>query len=176
MASPQLLQFVEIASIKDRLELPGTPEETVDEFYRFGTLLFAEIQQRGSEVDRKLNNALGWSIATLAFLLLNQPRFVHAENYVRIAEIAASVTSFGCAVLAAFAVKTRMWRAPSEVDWFQNELWNDPATMKRYHILSMLATHQAQAENVKAKAGFLGFIEIFLSIAGVAVFTALLFS
>jgi hypothetical protein len=176
MASPQILRFVDAESIYARLARPEIPEATIEEFYRFGTLLFTEIQQRGSEVDRKLNNALGWSIATLAFLLLNQPRFAHVGTCVRLAIIAAAVLAFGCVIVAAFAVKTRMWRAPSEADWFQSELWNDPSIMKRYHILSILTTHQAQTKNVKLKAECLGFIEIGLALSSVGVLSALLFS
>jgi uncharacterized membrane protein YgdD (TMEM256/DUF423 family) len=172
--SPQALRFVEIEAIQERLSTPGIQDATVEEFYRFGTLLFSEIQQRGSEIDRKLTNVLGWSMATLAFLLLNQSRFAQIGSYVRAAAITAAILSFVCVIVAAFAVKTRMWRAPSEADWFQEKLWGDPATMKRYHILSMLATHQAQARNVKVKANCLGIIEILLAMTGLALFSAFL--
>ena len=119
MASPQILRFVDVDGIEARLSKAETPDATVEEFYRFGTLLFSEIQQRGSEVDRKLTNALGWSIATLAFLLLNQPRLAQVGSYARIAVIIAAVISFGCVIVAVLTVKTRMWRAPSEADWFK---------------------------------------------------------
>jgi len=176
MASPQVLRFVPIGSIQDRLSAWETKDETVDEFYRFGSLLFSEIQQRGSEVDRKLTNALGWSIATLAFLLLNQPRFAQIGSYARLFAIIAAFLSFGCAIGSAWAVKTRMWRAPSENDWFKAELWDDPSTLKRYHIISLLGTHQAQAKNVKVKADCLGVIEILLLACGVAILGAFLLS
>jgi len=176
MASPQVLRLVEVGSIKDRLSRPGTPEETVEEFYRFGTLLFSEIQQRGSEVDRKLNNALGWSIATLAFLLLNKSRFGSSGSYVWIATITAAIFSFGCTAVAAIAVKTRMWRAPSEREWFHEDLWSDPVTLKRYHLLQILATHQTQVQNIKKKAECLGIVEIFLSLSGAIILCVLLLS
>ncbi len=175
MASPQVLRFVDIDSIENRLAKAETPDATVEEFYRFGTLLLSEIQQRGSEMDRKLTNALGWSIATLAFLLLNKLRFAQVGSYARSAVIIAAVLSFGCATVAALAVKTRMWRSPSEADWFKNELWDDPSTMKRYHVVSILATHQAQARNIKIKAECLGIIEILLLISGMAILSVLLF-
>jgi len=175
MASPQVLRFVEVDSIEDRLSAPGIPDATVEEFYRFGALLFSEIQQRGSEVDRKLTNLLGWSIATLAFLLLKQP-FAHVGNVASIAEITAGVFSLGCVALAAIAVKTRMWRAPSEADWFQKDLWDDPSSLKRYHLVSILATHQAQARNVKRKAECLWIIEIFMLITGIVILGLILFS
>jgi hypothetical protein len=176
MASPQNLRFVEVEDINARLCRPGTPEETVDEFYRFGTLLFSEIQQRGSEVDRKLTNLLGWSIATLAFLLLNRTHFGQYGSYTWVAMITASIFSLGCIAIAAYAIKTRMWRAPSEADWFQKDLWEDPTTLKRYHLISLLATHQAQAMNVKTKAECLWLIEVFLLISSGVILGLILFS
>jgi len=176
MASPQVLRLVEVESIHARLSEPGTPEDSVDEFYRFGALLFSEVQQRGSEIDRKLTNLLGWSIATLAFLLLNHSRFGPIGTYSWIAMVTASVFSFGCISVAAFAVKTRMWRAPSEADWFQQDLWADASTLKRYHLISLLATHQAQVKNVKTKAECLWIIEIFLIVVGIVILSLILFS
>jgi hypothetical protein len=175
MASPQVLRLVDVGNIKDRLSMSGTPEDTVEAFYRFGTLLFSEIQQRGSEVDRKLTNALGWSIATLA-LLLNQYRSEHFGSYAWIAVVAAAIFSLGCALIALFAVRTRMWRAPSEKEWFNENLWGDPVTLKRYHILQILATHQTQAQNIKTKADCLGIIEIFLPISGAIILCVFLLS
>jgi hypothetical protein len=176
MASPQVLHLVEPDSIQARLSRRETPVDTVEEFYRFGTMLFSEIQQRGSEVDRKLTNLLGLSVATLAFLLFNQSRFGKFGGFTWIAMVTAAVLSFGSAATAAVAVKTRMWRAPSEADWFKDELWADPLRLKCYHIVSMLTAHQAQARNIKTKAECLGVIEIFLMTSAMIILSVLLFS
>jgi hypothetical protein len=175
MASPQVLHLIEIDTIEQRLSDPRTPNATVEELYRFGTLLFTELQQRSSETDRKLTNVFGWSIATLAFLLASRGKFDHVAYGVLALKVAAVFSSF-CVGLSAFAIKSRMWRAPSENDWFQNQLWDDAERMKRYHIVSMLGMHQAQIKGVQRKAECLGLSEILLAISGLIILCLLLFS
>jgi hypothetical protein len=169
----QLIQSVDIDDIEVQLSNPKTPDDTVDEFYRFGTVLFSEIQQRGAEVDRKLTNVLGWSIATLAFLLMNRNRYI---DWTKLVVTGAAAMAFICVILSAFALKTRMWPAPSENDWFRRELWAEPAMLRRYHVVSLLSTHQTHVKNVKLKADCLGWLEILLSISALGIFTVLLFS
>jgi hypothetical protein len=176
MARSQILHLVDVAGIKKRLELSGTPEETVEEFYRFGTLLFSELQQRGAEVVRKLTNTLGWSIAVLGFLLLDQQSRIGRMGRYGLIGLAVAITlAIACAVAAAIAGKSRMWRAPSEADWFCSEIWDDPKTLKCHHIISMLETHQDQAGKIKIKAEFLRFIEIGLLLTGAAIVCSLIF-
>ena len=69
MPSSQLIDPVDIDAIETRIFNRETPDATVEEFYRFGQILFSECLQRGSEMDRKLTNILVWSTAALAFLL-----------------------------------------------------------------------------------------------------------
>jgi hypothetical protein len=90
--------------------------------------------------------------------------------------VAAAVLSFACVVLAALALKTKMLPAPSERDWFKEELWTDPVLMRRYHIVSILSAHQAHIINVGRKANYLAWIELFLPASALAIFSVLLFS
>lgn len=175
MASPQILHLVEIQTVEQRLSDPLTPPETIEELYRFGQLLFTELQQRSSETDKKPTSVFGWSVATLGFLLISKNRFAGRE-YEALAANAASVFSFLSAALSAFAIKTRMWRAPSENDWFQKDLWTHADRLKRYHLVSLLETHQAQIQGVQRKAELLGFSEIFLAITALVILGLLLVS
>ena len=175
MAKRQIVRLVDIETIELRLANPKTQDGTVEELYRFGSLVFSEIQQRGAELDRKLTNFLGWSLATLAFFLINLSKY-QSWGFDRIVVTAASILSFSCVALAAFALKTKIWPAPSEGDWFKDELWDEPSMMKRYHVVSILATHQGYATKVKAKADCLAWIEVLLPISALGTLSVLLFS
>jgi hypothetical protein len=74
MAKPQIYQPVDIEDTEQQIFSETTSDAIVEEFYRFGQILFSECLQRGSELDRKLANMLGWSTAALAFLLLNHSK------------------------------------------------------------------------------------------------------
>ena len=130
------------------------------------------MQSRSSETDRKLTSVFGWSIASLAFLVSAYTK-TPVEN-AKIAIATAALFSLVSVIVTGFAIKTRMWRAPSEDDWFKEELWNDSRMMRCYHIVSMLHVHQVQIKHIKTKAECLGLAEICLSVAAVIAFLVLI--
>lgn len=152
MPKSQIFRLVDVDSIELQLSSPDTPESTVEEFYRFGTLLFSEIQQRGSEVDRKLTNMTGWSLATLGFVLLDRHRS-HLGKLGTGVLATAGILSFACVLIAAFALRTRMWQAPSEKDWFRAELWgqsiNDEALSRRVDAIYSSGERQARRNQIR---------------------------
>jgi len=172
----QIIHPVDIDTIELRIFDPATSEGTVEELYRFGLALFSEGLHRSSELDRKLTTVLGWAGATLAFLLLNHSKAQQFGAPGKVALLIATLAAFAALLLAAFALKTRLWPAPSEKDWFKAELWDDPSRMKRYHVISLLLVHQTTVKNVKRKATCLRWTEMLLPVGGLATASILLFS
>ena len=173
MLKPQLIHPVDIEAIEVQIYSPTTPNETVEEFYRFGQMLFSESLQRASEVDRKLTNMLGWSIAALASLLLKYSHTPQLGIAERIFLLVAVASAFAAIVLGSVAFRTRMWPAPSDQDWFREGLWEDAQKLKRYHVISLLLTRQAHVGRVTRKAKYLRGVECLLLIASLLI--ALLF-
>lgn len=153
----QLLHFVDIDTVELRLSDPALPDAMLDELYRFGQILFSEMLSRGSEIDRKLTNMLGWSTATLAFLMFHD-RIGAVGTTLRLLEAGAIVCAFISVLLCAWTLKTKMWPAPSEMDWFKPEIL-DAVVLKKYHIVSLLNTHQHHAKLTATKAAKLRYVE-----------------
>jgi hypothetical protein len=172
--TPQIIHPVDIEDIERRMFSDATSEEIVDEFYKFGQIMFAECLQRGSELDRKLANMLGWSTAALAFLLLNHSRVAQFGIVGVACTIVAVASALFAVATTSFALKTRMWAAPSEEDWFKDNLWGDPSWMKRHHVVSLLLTHQVQTKHVARKARHLRYAELSLPASALAIAVSLL--
>jgi hypothetical protein len=158
----QILQFVDIDDIE--LQIPALNGDTVEELYRFGTLMVSEVQQRASQLDSKLIGIVGWAAATLAFLLFQNktPSPSTAERMVTFVAIAFAVLS----VLAScVGLKTAMWSFPSEPDWFRESLLDNAEALKQYHVVSMLNAHQQQHRMNGKKAYRLRYSEAFLAVS-----------
>jgi len=171
----QLIHFVDIEAIEAQLCSPTTTDAVVEEFQRFGQILFSECLQRGSEVDRKLTTMIGWSVAALASLLVKYSRMPLPGMLETAILVAAAASAFAGVALGSFAVKTRMWPTPSERDWFRDGLWGDVQALKRHHVLSLLLTHQMQVSNTKTKADLLRWVEMFLLFSAFAIGVLLFF-
>ena len=72
----QQISYVDIDDIEVQLSSPEIPDSSVDELYRFGEILFSDVRQTSSQINTKLTSILGWSTATLAFLLFD----AHSKN------------------------------------------------------------------------------------------------
>ncbi len=174
MPSEQLIQPVDIDTIELRMYNRDTSDATVEELYRFGQILFQECLQRGSEVDRKLANLLGWSTAALAFLLLNHSKVENFAIPAKVFVTIATISALACVVLASIALKSRIWPSPSEGDWFRDGLWGDDQKLKRYHVVSLLINHQEHVKRIARKAECLKWAELLLPISAVAIGVAIL--
>jgi hypothetical protein len=174
VTSSQIFHPLEIDNIELRLSDPIVSDSTIEELYRFGALMFAEIQQRGSETDRKLANLLGWSIASLGFVVLKYSQMA-ANKSQHAVLIMAMVLSLACVVIGGLALLSKMWQAPSEDDWFKEELWDSPSMLRRYHVVSMLSVHQTNARRVAKKADCLGYIEVLIVIDWLLILSGILF-
>lgn len=170
-----LIHPVDIAAIEVQICSPSTTDDVVDQFYKFGTILFSECLSRAADVDRKLTSMLGWSIAALASILLKQSKPEQLGMTDHIVIVIAAAAAFLSLVLAALGLKTTVWPAPSEEDWFRNGLWGDVQKLKRYHVISMLLTHQEHVRRITRKANLLGCVELMLSLAALSIFALIIF-
>jgi len=165
----QLIHPIDIESIEVQLHSPKTPDDVVDEFYKFGSILFSECLQRGSELDRKLTSMLGWSIAALASILLKHSKSEQLGALQGIFLVIGAAAAVLSTLLAAFALKTTVWPAPSEEDWFREGLWEDVQKLKRYHVTSLLVAYHGYAKPIARKATCLGYVELLLLLAALSI-------
>jgi hypothetical protein len=128
------------------LLLAADNKELTEELFSFGQLLLDEMQQRTAQLDTKLISLLGWTAAILAFLLVGDASGLASATKAGVTTIImmlmATLTSLGAVTCSFLGVKTTVWEFPSEKDWFQTKLFNDPLKMKKFHLISMLVTHQ----------------------------------
>jgi hypothetical protein len=136
--SVEQLQLVDIEDIEIRLS-GDIAADLVEEYYRFGTVLLSEVQAATSQIDGRLVTALGLAVGLLVSLLFGSAldRFAAAGLWTN----TATAVAFLGVVVAAYGSMSRMWRLPSEEDWFR-EVLQDANTLKKYHIVSLLAAHQ----------------------------------
>jgi hypothetical protein len=160
----QVLNYVDLEAVELRLADPSISPELVEEYYRFGQVLFSEMLSRGADVERKLTNMLGWSTASLGFLLV----YKSEEILTRVIAGGAIGSAALAAIICAMALRSKMWATPSEQDWFQEEL-TDAATLKRYHVVSFLLAHQCQTRHMAKKADQLRQVEGLLGLTSLAV-------
>ncbi len=160
----QIHNKIDIETVEFRLDDPGTSKELVEEFYRFGQILFSEMLSRGAEVDRRATNMLGWSTATAAVLLSTQTQKLFFKALVA----AAICCSLSSAILCAVALKMRMWPSTSDHDWFRPDI-HDAYELKRYHVVSLLLAHQHQKQSTAKKADLLRHAEWLLLAASAVI-------
>jgi hypothetical protein len=143
----------DIEVVKKSLREHSTAE-LADQLSRFGDLMINEVLFRSGAIEAKAQSALGWALAILAFLLIGSDI---KENPGLLRAIPLTL----CALSALWstwwsydALRLRKWTWPSQVDWFQHDLFGDIDRLRRYHLLSLLENHQwHNTENAKkAKA------------------------
>jgi hypothetical protein len=88
----------------------------------------------------------------------------------------AAAAAFASILIASLALKSTMSPAPSEEDWFREGLWNNVPKLKRYHVISLLLTHQEHIKRAKFKGSCLRYVEMFLVVSGLMISAILLFS
>jgi hypothetical protein len=163
----QQISYVDIDDIEVQLSSPELPDSSVGELYRFGEIMLSDVRQTSSLLDTKLTSILGWSTATLAFLLLDSNS--KAVNFAKPFLITAALIAMVSIGLSMLGLRSRLWPSPSEKDWFQDELLQEPSSLTRYHVVSLLASHQQHIKMNASKANFLRFAEITLMIAALLV-------
>jgi len=132
----------------ERLLLAKRYEDLTEELFSFGQLLLDEIQQRTAQLDTKLISLLGWTAAILAFLLVGDASWLESAKTgpaSTITMLLATLSSLGAVVCSFIGVKTTVWQFSSERDWFKTSLFDEVLNMKKYHLISMLETHQAHS-------------------------------
>ena len=152
-------RLVDIENIELQLS-SELPSEMVDELYRFGQIIVTDAKTTAGQLDSKLVTVLGWTSAALAFLLLN--KIAGTSPSIRFAIVAATVCALVGTVIAGWGLKSTLWVAPSEQDWFKTELMENAGAMRRYHIVSMLVSHQITVNRNAVKAVYLRLAELCL--------------
>lgn len=156
------------------LMLSGDIDEAlVEEYYRFGTFLVSELQTVGSQIEGKLTALLGLSVGVLVSLLFgtNLKVFVPASLWTN------GATAIAVLALAASAVGlfSRLWRYPSEADWFREGL-TDATALKKYHIVTLLAAHQQRLKLVAFKSDCLRAADALMVASAAIIAVALLWA
>jgi hypothetical protein len=113
-----------------------------DELYAFGDLLVNEVLSRSAQLDAKATSLLGWSAAAMAAILVYARGWGQAEWPVRVLIGGSVLLALSACVQAGRALRLLQWEIPSEADWFKFKLFADPFRLQRYHLFSMLETHQ----------------------------------
>jgi hypothetical protein len=135
--------------------------DVLDQLYSFGEILLNEVQQRSAQLDTKLTTMLGLSGAMMAFLLIGNEFWSTASGssavipglvWYRLGVALASAIGLACIVLCYFGLKLRQWDFPSTTDWLNREYLTKADEMKRFHIISMLETHDSHNKNNAKKA------------------------
>lgn len=163
------IQLVDIEELEESLGGDVAPD-LVEEYYRFGTLLLTEVRAATSQIDGRLVTALGLAVGLLVSLLFGTTlaRFAAARIWVN---FAATFALFGVAG-SAYGSMARIWRLPSEQDWFREGL-RDASVLKKYHIVSLLAAHQQHVKLAAMKGNCLRWAQGCIVIGALLVATSL---
>jgi protein-S-isoprenylcysteine O-methyltransferase Ste14 len=104
------------------------PADLVEEYYRFGLAVLSEVQNMASQIEGKAIAILGLASGLLVSLLFGTAlrAFDPAKTWTALAAAMALIA----VVIAAVGLMSRMWRLPSERDWFKDGL-RDPARLKK---------------------------------------------
>ena len=147
---------------------------TVTELYDFGVLMVTEVERRALGIDSKLTSILGWSSAVLGFLLLGtSPGGSFGSSLLLLVSIALTL---GAVISSFLGLRTILWITPSEKDWFRDELLENAGRLRRYHIVSMLNTHQDHEKEIEKKASRLALAERLLAVAASLIAITLLWN
>lgn len=116
--------------------------------------MLSEVSQRLSQVNQKLYSVLGWSSASIAFLLFDKS-LTTGPVWVRVIAFIALFLACVSAALCSKGIKSGVGKIPAETDWFCSRFYLDSMGMKRYHALLMFTLHQQEHLATAAKAEFL---------------------
>jgi hypothetical protein len=136
--------------------ITGNDPAVMDDLFRFGGFLLAEMNARTSGIDSKSTAILGWSIAALAFLTVGTPFWIQTNSWLEvIATTIAILCSLSAAVFATLALRARHWPVMSEQDWFRQSEFSQQQRLRAYHLISMLETHRECAIRNSEKGAYL---------------------
>jgi hypothetical protein len=127
-----------------------------------------EVTSRSNVLDSKAVSIMGWTSALLA-LFIWQPTWAHTPAVPILDVLAAIGGALGAAVsLAAsgVALRIRQWSWPSQDDWLRSDLFGHPSVLKRFHLVSMLETHDDHCNVNARKAHALKVAQMALLCAG----------
>ena len=130
-------------------------KDLIDAVYTFGTLMLTEMNGRMSAVDGKATSILGWSSAALAFLLIDQPWLQTLSWFEVLLVVFSVLAASNAALMAGLALRLRKWPWPSERDWFQHTLFDDPVRLRTFYTATMLKAHRESGLQSVWKAWFL---------------------
>lgn len=136
----------------ERWVMQVATRELVDELYGFGARVVDEAVSTTEKLDAKATSLLGWTVAGLAFLLVASRDSIRSgDGFLSALTAVAVLLAVSASFQAAFALRVRDWEVPSEVDWFQAELFSEPVKLRVFYIMSMLETHQNHNRQNKLK-------------------------
>jgi hypothetical protein len=131
--------------VKQRLEECGD-EKCVDELYSFGQMMVNESLDTLHRLDAKAYAVAGYSGATFtalvsvaAFAKNMGPGLVWPIALILALLFALAAAAFS---LAAIRFRPVDWFSPNE--WIKEDCLDDPAFLRRYHILCMYGVQQSQ--------------------------------
>ena len=156
---------------KAEADIMGLDDSAVEYLYQFGSMMLGDAGQWTSHLDSKLTAIFGWSSGVLAFLVVGTK--AQGTPLAVGAMIVAVALTLAAVILAALGLKTDEWPSPSEEDWFREGILEHPGHLRRYHVISMLETHQYHLRKNGSKARLLRRAERVL-IAGAVVVAAIL--
>lgn len=148
-----LVNYLDVATIRDRLSSRALSSDTVDALYDFGKFMLEEVQQRAAYIDSKLGGYLTWAAALLGVLLIDQS--LGKGTALRIAAIVPASAAMNAIVFCWLALRTQLLPSPSEVDWLGRNSTLDAETLKRHYVSMMHLTHQQQQKRNVRKASLL---------------------
>lgn len=172
LVTRQLINCLEPTYIQHDLE-SEISDGAVDEIYRFGQIMLTEVNQRVGQIDQKLYSVLGWSSASIAFLLLEKNAST-APVWIKVVLVVAVLFALAAILLCSLGIKSAVARVPSEVDWFCKSFYLDSSGMARHHVLAMFEFHQRVNLIAASKAEFLARAELaFIPCVGLVLFIVL---
>jgi hypothetical protein len=144
------------ATVEYRMHLYDSASVT-DQLYDMGKLLFSEACERVHSLDEKSSRMAGYSGAIVGLLISTFTIWSPA-----LAKWAVFVVAVGSllgivgGVIAIASGWPKNFAMPSDTDWLEEDGFENPDRLKRYHVASLhaaIASHdkQAQAKTVQLK-------------------------
>lgn len=153
LIAKQSIKYIDLGVIKQHLDREIS-DQSIEEIYRFGSVMLAEVSQRTAQINQKLYSLIGWSAASIAFLLFDKVP-AGAPVWIRCAALTAIFLAACSVLLGSLGIKSGVGKIPSDPDWFCSKFYLDSIGMKRYHLLLMFLFHQQENLSAEAKAEFL---------------------
>jgi hypothetical protein len=117
-------------------------------------------------VDGKLTTVLGLACGMFVSLLFGTALKNLAP--MKLWTSLAAASALIALTVAAIALMSKMWRLPSERDWFKEEL-HDSLQLRKYHVVSLLAAHQQRVKLIAKKSGYLQTAEWFVTFSALVI-------